>query len=207
MDTALRAAVDHDVVVGAHVAYEDRANFGRVPRDVPTVELRDSISAQIETLQDRASRFGLHVRYVKPHGALYHRVGTDEEQATALVDAVRACDPTLELLVPFSTMLHDIAAPLPCRHEFFADRGYHLNGKLVDRSETAAHIVSVDAVAARTERWVREGLVESVEGKVMRIEAESICLHGDNAYAISVAQRLHSELTTAGVRIANWMLP
>lgn len=205
MDQALGLAARHGVTVGAHVGYEDKANFGRVALDVPQEALRASIERQIAKLQHLASRFGIDVKYVKPHGALYHRVATDVQQAQALVDAVRACDPTLELLVPFSPLLHGVAAPLRCRHEFFADRGYHLDGTLVSRTETAAHVVSVEAVVARTLRWLREGILESVEGKAMHIDADSICIHGDSPAAVAVAKALHDELTREGCRIVNWM--
>lgn len=207
MDRTLGMAARFGVTVGAHVGYEDRANFGRVVLDIAPAELRASVEQQISKLQHLASRFGIDVKYVKPHGALYHRIATDRAQAMAFVEAVHACDSRLELLVPFSPMLHRLAAPNKCRHEFFADRGYHLDGTLVSRNETAAHVTTVEAVLARTMRWLREGLLESVEGKSMAIEAESICIHGDSPAAVALAKALHSALNAEGCRVVNWMLP
>ena len=204
MDIALADASRHGVTVGAHVGYEDRANFGRIAVDATRAELTESIRVQIERLMSRAARFNVRVRYVKPHGALYHRVASDAMQACALVDAVRACDPTLELLVPFSPLLLETAGPLRCRHEFFADRGYHLNGQLVPRSDARAHVETSQQVVNRTLEWLRTGEVLSVEGKSMRIFADSICLHGDSQNSVETARTLHASLVAHDVRIASW---
>lgn len=207
IDAALATAARLGVTVGAHIGYEDRRNFGRIAVDIDSDQLATSLREQIERLQDAAVRFGLQVRYVKPHGALYHRVGTDAAQARALVSAVLSTDPGMELLVPKSTMLESAAGPLPCRQEFFADRGYHLDGRLVARSDPRAHVPSVEAIVTRTLDWLRTGEVRSVEGKVMRIDAESICLHGDSPLAVRTAQALRHSIADAGYRVCNWMAP
>lgn len=207
MDVALAAASTLGVTVGAHVGYEDRANFGRVPLAIPPADLSASIQEQIQQLVDRAARFNLRVRYVKPHGALYHQVGVDEAAAAALVEAVRNCDPELELLVPFSPILTLASTGLQCRHEFFADRGYLLNGQLVPRTDPRAHIDDVAALVDRTLTWLATGEVLSVEGKPIRILADSICIHGDSVFAVESASALHTALASNGFRIANWMEP
>ncbi len=204
MDVALAAAAHHGVVVGAHVGYEDREHFGRAAMSLPREELRAAITQQIAKLQHLASRFGVAVRYVKPHGALYHRVGVDSEQAHALLDAVRICDTQLDLLVPYSAMLHSIAHPQRCKYEFFADRAYRLNGQLVDRTEPGAVITDIEMITTRTLHWLRSGEVVSIEGKTLRIEAQSICLHGDTPHALTIARTLHTTLSDAGIRIAHW---
>lgn len=207
MDAALRKAAEFGVAVGAHVSYVDRDNFGRVAMRVERAPLTTALTDQIARLQVQAARFGLSVRYVKPHGALYHQVGRDPEHAQALVDAVISCDPDLELLVPFSPMLHERARALTCRHEFFADRGYLLSGQLVPRSDVRAHIDDVGRIVARTMEWLRSGEVRSVEGKSVQIVADSICLHGDSPFAVRTARELRAALEAAGYQILNWSSP
>ena len=207
MDAALALAQAHAVTIGAHVGYEDRAGFGRVPMDVDRETLTNSITRQIRTLQTRAEVFGLTVRYVKPHGALYHRVASDPEQGRALVDAVRRAGDALELLVAQSRVLEALAVPNVCRHEFFADRGYRADGTLVPRGESGAGLDDTGAIVARTLRWVREGVVEAVEGHDVRITADSICVHGDNPKAVETARALSAGLTASGVRVRSWMTP
>ena len=62
------------VRIGAQVSYRDLAGFGRRSMDVPPDELADEITYQIGALGVFANAAGDRVRYVKPHGALYHRV-------------------------------------------------------------------------------------------------------------------------------------
>ena len=73
------------VSVGAQVSYDDRENFGRVALDVPPDVLREQVADQVGALTEIAVAAGTTVRYVKPHGALYHRVIDDAEQAAAVL--------------------------------------------------------------------------------------------------------------------------
>lgn len=207
MDAALELAEQHDVVIGAHVSYEDRINFGRRPMRIGHEELTRQLRHQIATLREHAEARGLPVRYVKPHGALYHQVGVDHNHAQALVDAVRAEDPTLELLVPASPLLQQLAAPIPCRTEFFADRGYHRNGSLVERQHPLALLTSVEEITERTLSWLADGRVRSIEGSRVRVEAVSVCLHGDSPFAVASAAALHRAIREAGYAVQNWMEP
>ncbi len=207
MEAALTLAAQYKVVVGAHVGYEDRINFGRKPMRIGVSELTRQLTQQLVELRQRAAAHGLEVRYVKPHGALYHQVGVDHNHAKALVDAVRATGARLELLVPSSPMLAALASELPCRHEFFADRGYHADGRLVDRGHPDGVIHNLDILLSRTMEWLETGRVRSVEGRRVTVLAQSICLHGDSPLAVQSAQALHERLTAQGVTVCNWMLP
>src|SRR5262249_29580457 len=77
------------VVIGAQVSYRDREHFGRVARDVAPDVLRDQVAEQVALLSEIAAAEGTRVRYLKPHGALYHRVTDDEEQAAAVLAGSR----------------------------------------------------------------------------------------------------------------------
>lgn len=207
MDAALELAAQHEVIIGAHVSYVDRINFGRRPMRIGHEELTRQLRQQIADLREHAEKRGLAVRYVKPHGALYHQVGVDHNHAQALVDAVKAEDPSLELLVPASSLLQQLADPIPCRTEFFADRGYHRNGTLVERGHPMALVTTVDEITQRTLEWLSDGRVRSVEGTRVRIDAVSVCLHGDSPFAVASAAALHQAARDAGYEIRNWMEP
>ena len=207
MNAALALAARHNVTIGAHVSYADRKNFGRVAMSIEGRALTASLQMQIELLQSAAARFNLRVRYVKPHGALYHQVGIDSAHADALVAAMTACDPTLELLGPASQLLQERAGEITCRHEFFADRGYDKTGRLVDRSHPDAHVSNVSAIVERTRLWLRTGHVLAVDGTRIGVDAQSICLHGDSAGAVKAAHAIRQALTDDAYRVINWMRP
>ena len=196
-------AAARGVVVGAQVGYRDLAGFGRRFVDMDPVELRDDVTYQIGALEAMARVSGTRVAYVKPHGALYNATVHHEVQARAVVEAVVAYDPTLPLLgLPGSVLLAEAErAGLRGVREAFADRGYTDEATLVPRSEPGALLEDPDAVAARVLRMVREGVVESVEGTEVAVEADSVCLHGDSPGAVEMARAVAAALVSADVTV------
>ena len=209
MQTAVSAARVHGVTIGAHVGYEDREHFGRIAVDIPPEELHSSMTKQLRALSAICDAEGVHMQYVKPHGALYHRVGSDPVQAQVVVDAVAAMDANLDLLVPNSPIVRRAAenAGVQCHFEYFADRGYNADGTLVDRRREGAMLTATNAIVERALRWLETGLVRCVDGHDIRVEATSICLHGDEQDAIASARALRSALDERGYAVRSWRVP
>ena len=136
------------------------------------------------------------MRYVKPHGALYNATVHHEEQAKAVVEAVRAYDATLPVLgLPGSRLLAAAeAAGLRAVPEFFVDRGYTPEGALVPRSQDGALLHDPSEVAARMVRMVEEGVVAAVDGTDVAVRAESACVHGDSPGAVEMAAAVRDAL-------------
>lgn len=199
----LKAAQARGVVVGAHVAYPDLVGFGRRPMDVASADLVADVIYQIGALQGLAAAAGTRVAYVKPHGALYNTIAQDERQARDVIAAVKAVDPGLALVVLAGSPLVRWAADAGLRvvAEAFADRGYTPQGTLVSRREPGAVLHDPDAVAARMLRLVQEGVVEAVDGSLARVQADSICVHGDSPGAVAMAAQLRRRLQAAGVTL------
>jgi 5-oxoprolinase (ATP-hydrolysing) subunit A len=197
-------ASEHGVVVGAQVGYRDLAGFGRRFIDMDPAELVDDLLYQIGALEALARAGGVSVRYVKPHGALYNAIVTHEEQAQAVVDAVRTYDPTLPLVgLPGSAVLALAEkAGLRTVREAFADRAYTPQGTLVSRREEGAVLSDVDEVAERVVRMVTDGQVTAVDGSVVSLEVDSVCVHGDSPGAVAMAERVRDALADAGVELA-----
>jgi 5-oxoprolinase (ATP-hydrolysing) subunit A len=161
------AAAARGVAVGAHVGYRDREGFGRRELGIPAAKVEAETREQIAALRE----WGGHVTYVKPHGALYHRMQREAECADAIV---RAADglPVLGL---------DVV-------EGFADRGYAPDGLLVPRDEPGALLDEEEAVAQAL-RLAHEGSVRS------------ICLHGDSPGAVALGRRLRAALEADGINL------
>ncbi|WP_110588603.1 LamB/YcsF family protein [Microbacterium suaedae] len=202
-----RAALDAGIVIGAHVGYRDLAGFGRRFVDCSEQELADDIVYQIGALQALARRAGGDVRYVKPHGALYNAIATHEAHARAVVDAVRAVDADLPLLLLPGSVALDIAEARGVRgvREAFADRAYTPDGLLVSRREEGAVLHDADLVVRRMVRLAEEGVVEAIDGSDSRIPADSICLHGDTPGSVAMARAVRTGLEKAGVEIASFV--
>jgi len=199
----LRCAASRGVAVGAHVAYRDLAGFGRRYVDVAPDELKADVMYQIAALEGMARSVGARVRYVKPHGALYNRIVRDESQAMAVVEAVRDVDDSLAILTQPGAVVGRLAAQagLKVFHEAFADRAYNADGTLVSRRLPGAVIADPALVAARVLRMVREHEVVAVDGTVVRLDADSVCVHGDSPSAVAMARAVRARLESEGVAV------
>ena len=206
MRDAVERAARFGVAVGAHPSYDDRAHFGRVRRDPAPANLRARVAAQLAAL----AAAGADLRYVKPHGALYHAVIDDPRQAHAVTAAVADLSERLGRALPVLGMPGAIAeaaasAGLPFVQEAFLDRGYTARGFLVPRGEPGALVDDPAVVAARALRLVRAGEVEAVDGTRIAVDAASLCLHGDTPSAVAMARAVRAELDTAGIMVrAPW---
>ena len=202
-----RDAVAAGITIGAHVGYRDLAGFGRRFLDCSPTELADDVLYQLGALEGIARAAGGRISYVKPHGALYNTIVTHQEQAQAVVDAVKAFGGDLPmLLLPGSVALAAAeAAGLRGVAEAFADRAYNPDGTLVSRREPGAVLHDEDAVAANMVRLATEGTIVARDGSTIKTSAESICLHGDTAGAVSMAAAVRRELEAAGVDIRSFV--
>ncbi|ATH12039.1 MULTISPECIES: 5-oxoprolinase subunit PxpA [Delftia] len=203
----LKAARARGAIVGAHVSYPDLVGFGRRNMDVASADLVAGVIYQIGALQGLARVAGTEVRYVKPHGALYNTIAHDRRQATDVITAMRAIDPSLVLVALAGSPLIDWArdAGLTVVAEAFADRGYTPEGTLVSRRDPGAVLHDVDQIAARMLSLVRDGVVEAVDGSLVRIAADSICVHGDSPGAVAIARHLRERFEQEGVRISSFV--
>jgi 5-oxoprolinase (ATP-hydrolysing) subunit A len=200
---ACGGAVAHGVAIGAQVSYRDLAGFGRREMSVPPDELAAEVLYQLAALDGVARAEGGRVRYVKPHGALYNRAIRDSEQAAAIVAAICSYDTTLPVLtLPGSALAAAAAsAGLPVIAEAFADRAYNDDATLVSRGQPGAVLTDPDLVAGRVTRLVTQGVLRSVTGRELRIEARSVCIHGDTEGAVELAGKVRAALEDAGVRL------
>lgn len=197
-------AAARGVAVGGHVAYRDLAGFGRRFVDVPPAELTDEVIYQLGALSAFTALADDRVRYVKPHGALYNAIVHHDEQAAAVVEAVRAFDPDLPVLgLPGSRFLERAErAGLRTYREAFADRAYTPQGTLVPRREPGSVLHDPEAIAARCLRIAHGEPIEAIDGTEIVVEADSLCVHGDSPGAVDIARAVADRLRTAGVTIA-----
>lgn len=205
----LRYAAERGVTVGAHVSYPDLRGFGRRAMDVASADLQADVIYQIGALQGLAVAAGTEVSYVKPHGALYNTIAHDERQAHDVIEAMLAINPALVLVALAGSPLIGWANARGLRTvaEAFADRGYTAAGELVSRREPGALLHDPQEVSARMVRMVKEGVITAIDGSTIRLEAQSICVHGDNPKAVALARSVKQSLSEAGVELRSFVSP
>ena len=203
IDKALKAAAARGVGVGAPVADPDLVGFGRRAMDIASADLVADLVYQIGALQGLAHAAGTRVRYVKPHGALYNTIAHDERQARDVITAIRAVDGKLALVGLAGSRGLALAreAGLRTIAEAFADRAYTPQGTLVSRREQGAVLHDADQVARRMLQLVTEGTLEAIDGSLARVQAQSICVHGDSPDAVAMARATRRTLEQAGVEL------
>lgn len=206
MREAVERAARFGVVLGAHPSFPDRAGFGRVALALEPDDLRTAVGAQLDEL----AAAGADIRYVKPHGALYHVAGADPAVARAVAAAVVRLSDRVGRAVPvlgLGDALAEAAAEtgLPFVREAFLDRGYLADGALVPRGSAGALLADPEQVAERAVLLAREGVVEAVDGTIVRADAASLCVHGDSPSAVAMAQAVRAALDAAGIGVrAPW---
>ncbi|WP_129661654.1 LamB/YcsF family protein [Rothia uropygialis] len=204
--TTCRAAAESGAAVGAHVSYPDLQGFGRRVMDMGHDELVNSVIYQIGALQAIAAASGTRVAYVKPHGALYNHIARDEAQARAVAEGIASVSTDLPILVLPHSEIATAAetAGLRAVPEVFADRGYNSDGSLVSRREQGAVLHDADEIASRVVRMVKNGLVTAVDGSEIRVDAQSVCVHGDTPGAVEIARTIRRSLDEAGIVVESF---
>ncbi|GAB3497315.1 5-oxoprolinase subunit PxpA [Flexivirga lutea] len=197
-----RDAVAHGVVIGAQVGYRDLPGFGRRFIDVAPDELYADVLYQIGALDGLARSVGGVVAYVKPHGALYNAVVHHEQQAAAVIAAVRDHPGALPVLGLPGSVLLALAedAGLRAVREAFVDRGYRADGTLVSRRDAGA-LLAPDAALRQALSIASSGTVTAIDGTQVRVDAESLCVHGDSPDAARLAAAVRQQLAVAEITV------
>jgi UPF0271 protein len=195
MRAALLLARAQGVAAGAHPAYPDPANFGRQPMPATPIDVTRWVVDQTRALQTVADELEMRLFHVKPHGALYNRAAEDRETAGALIDAMLQLeDLALVALAgsPLATWARE--AGLHVLEEAFADRRYLASGRLAPRSLPGAVIESPDEVRAQAQKIAAGRALETVDGGVLQLRADTLCLHGEGPRAAELARLLSEAL-------------
>lgn len=196
----LAAAHERGLAIGAHPSYADRPSFGRNETGLPATGIGPLVAPQLQFLDTLASAAGATLRYVKAHGALYHRTAWDEPAAEAFARTVHAHRTSLWVLAPADSPLARWCARLGLRFaaEAFLDRGYRADGQLVPRGAPGALLHDPAAVAARAVAFATGAPIATAEGSTLSLRPDSLCAHGDSAAALPVLRAARAALSTAG---------
>jgi UPF0271 protein len=199
----IRLAKQHGVAVGAHPGFPDLIGFGRRELNVTPKEAEDFVLYQIAAVAGVASAEGVSVQHVKPHGALFNMAVRNAELSAAIARAVAAFDKSLILFgLPGSEILNaGRAAGLRVAAEVFADRAYEPDGSLASRRKPGSVIHDAAAVVARAVRMVKDQTVVAIDGSVVPLQADTICVHGDTPGSDDLAAKIRSGFEAAGITV------
>jgi 5-oxoprolinase (ATP-hydrolysing) subunit A len=203
MHHTVKLALKHGVAIGAHPSFPDLEGFGRREKNMSAIEIYDLIIYQVSALSGIVKLCGGMLHHVKPHGALYNMAARNPVYAMAIAEAVADIDDSLILYgLSGSEMIRaGMACKLLTYSEVFADRSYQDDGSLTPRANPDALITNTSSAVEQVLRMVREKNVLSVLGKTVNIKADTVCIHGDGANAVSFAKAIHEALKAEGILI------
>ncbi len=190
----LLAAKRNNVVVGAHPSYPDISGFGRRSMKIPPIELIALLQYQIAALTGMASNLGIQVQYVKPHGALYNDMMADGHIRSAVMEAIAECHQPLAFMLqatPDAEVHREEAAAfgIEVMFEAFADRCYADDGALLSRNKEGA-VHSKEKMLEQVLQLQQHGTVTTVSGHSLALQADSLCVHGDNLAGVQAIEEV-----------------
>jgi len=207
MNRTVKLAGDNGVAVGAHPGYPDLAGFGRRNMDCTPEEVRDDVIYQIGALRGFCALRGVKLQHVKPHGSLYNMCVGNEPLSRVVAEAIAAVDRSL-IWVTLGGAQADLARKISAAagirvvFEAFPDRAYTPDGKLAPRKLPGAVITDPQRAAEQALRMAKEGSVIALDGTVIEMEVQTLCVHGDNPSALHHVRTIRQALETEGLRIA-----
>ncbi|MFC6300233.1 5-oxoprolinase subunit PxpA [Pseudomonas sp. CCM 7893] len=199
MRKTVSLAFQHGVQVGAHPAYQDLAGFGRRSIAYTPQEIQDLLHYQIGALEGICRAQGGRVSYVKPHGAMYNDMMAKPEQLRAVIKAVAAYGELPLMLM--ATRDNSAAQALGDEYgvtlwfEAFADRAYDSAGHLVSRLLPGAVHRDPDQIVEQALIISRGEPLTASDGSALYLQANTLCVHGDNVSSVAAVQRIREALT------------
>lgn len=196
MKKTIALAIQHNLAIGAHPGFADKENFGRKEIHLSRDEYYNLVREQLKIIQQLINESGAKLHHVKPHGALYNMSAKNATLASIIAMAVKDHDPSLILYGLSNSYSISEAENLELKtaSEVFADRTYTDEGSLTARTTPNALITSEQQSLKQVLQMIEQQTVTSVNKKTVPVKAETICIHGDGAQAVSFAQLIFKTL-------------
>ena len=199
----IELCLTHNVAIGAHPSFDNRANFGRSEMILAESELRDLILTQLKIIEDAAFDCGGKLTHVKPHGALYNMSARDPNIAKTIVSAIIDFNPSLVLFGLSGSVIIEEGKleGLKTANEVFADRTYQETGDLTPRTQPNALIQREDDLKKHVLSIIRNNEILSTKNTRLSLEADTICIHGDGVHVVEFAKAIYNILTEEGIHM------
>jgi len=214
IEKTIKLAFENNVSIGAHPGYPDLVGFGRRSMKVSNDELFSMILYQVGALKAMTEALGGKLAHVKPHGALYRDLAYDYPKSIIVAEAIFKIDPELIFVglanskmlraareVGLKAVNEVFADGLKAVNEVFADRAYNDDGSLVSRLQEGAVIHDGKICLEQVNQMITQNTVQSINGNAIPIQADTICVHGDNIKALDFVKALNRFLTKRKIEL------
>ncbi|MCR9226578.1 MAG: 5-oxoprolinase subunit PxpA [Flavobacteriaceae bacterium] len=192
-----------NIKVGSHPSYPDKANFGREVMDISNKDLIQNIKQQLMDFDEVLKQVGIPLHHIKAHGALYNQTAKDEHLAKVYLEAIADYKEKAVLYLPFGSEISRMAKGQGFKiwFEAFADRNYNSDRSLVSRKQENALIEEPKAVLHHILPIIKNSKVMTANGVWCKIQADTLCIHGDTISALKILMYLSTTLAENQVHI------
>jgi len=206
IEKSVALAAELGLAIGAHPGFRDLVGFGRRLIAVSAEEIYADVIYQVAALDGFLKIVGKKMHHVKPHGALYLAMMKDVELATTVCKAIYDFDkelPLVSLAGSGGERLKKVADKVGLRvvSEAFPDRAYLANGQLAPRHMRDSVFNEPEKIAARAVLMAKGKAFEAIDGSKIVLEADTLCIHGDNSNSALTARAIKDALHKAGIEV------
>ncbi len=199
---ALLAAKEKNVVVGAHIGFDDIQGFGYRAMDLDEDEIEALVLYQVGAIMSFAKSFKMEIEHVRPHGAMYKMAAEDFTFACSIAKAVKKCS---QWLVYYGAS-GDVTAKagefvnIPTAQEIMLEKTYNVDGTI---DFSAKDNESVFDNIGRLKTLLNFSQVQNREGGKTFVNADSIHFSNKVSNVLEIASEAKKIITPVPVNYKN----
>lgn len=199
---ALELAKQHNVVVGAHIGFNDIQGFGNRPMQLSEDEIEAIVLYQVGAIMSFAKSFKMEIEHVRPHGAMYKMASENYEFSSAIAKAIKKCSQWLVYYGATGETISHVADELNVKvaKEVFLNKIYNADGSI---DFNAKDIVNTETSCIRLKQLLSASQVYNNEGGKTYVEADTVHFSSSAPNAIEVLKEAKSIITPLPINYKN----
>ncbi len=175
---ALIKAKEKNVVIGAHIGFNDIQGFGSRLMDLTEEEVESLVIYQLGAIMSFAKAYGLEVEHVRPHGAMYKLASENFTFSCAMAKAIKKCSKWLTYVGASGDIINKTAEliQIPIAKEIKLHKVYNADATIDYRAD---EIKDVDLLTRRLQGVIKSSQIANNVGGFSIIEADTIHFSND----------------------------
>lgn len=199
---ALLKAKEKNVVVGAHIGFDDIQGFGYRPMQLSEDELEALVIYQIGAMMSFAKTFKMEIEHVRPHGAMYRQAAEDYSFAKTIAKAIQKCSKWLVYYGVAGDITSAVGEEvnIPVAQEVFLEKNYNTDGTIdFDKKDNENIFASIN----RLKTLLATSQIDNIAGGKTFVTADTIHFSNKIANAQALIKQSKDLITPVPVNYKN----
>lgn len=199
---ALAAAKEKNIVVGAHIGFDDIQGFGYRAMDLDEDEIEALVLYQVGAIMSFAKSYNMEIEHVRPHGAMYKMATEDFGFACSVAKAVKKCSQWLVYYGAAGDVTSKVGEFLniPIAQEIHLEKTYNVDGTVdfsVKDNESAFDNIN------RLKTLINFSQITNREGGKTYVNADTIHFSNKLSNVLELAKEAQNIITPVPVNYKN----